>query len=594
MRATSSSRVVVFVDVAKCETVEVRSTYSVIQERLATAFDAVGPGADPVLRASEHGDYQANGVMALAKSLQRPPRDVAQEIAAKVDVAGVATLEIAGPGFLNLTLTPAFLDQQLRALLGDARLGVAAQDPARRVVIDYSAPNVAKEMHVGHLRSTVIGDALARMYRFDGATVIARNHVGDWGTPFGMLIEHLIDMGEDEAVASLSIGDLDAFYRSARKKFDEDDAMKDRARARVVALQAGDPETRRLWQLLVDESVAYFAEVYAKLDVTLGPGDVVGESYYNPMLDDVVDDLDRQGLLVESDGALCVFPPGFTNREGEPLPLIVKKRDEGFGYAATDLAAVRDRVTNLAADELLYVVGAPQAQHFDMVYATARLAGWLPESVRCEHVSFGNVLGPDRKMFKTRSGETVKLVALLDEATQRAFQALKERTSDLDDAERHHLATQIARAAIKYADLSTERQRDYVFDLDRMLAFEGDTGPYLQYAHARLRSIFRRLGTEWDQHSASFALEHPAERHLALGLLGFPEAFELSLAALQPHRLCVYLFDLAQRFTSFYEACPVLSANGHVRDERLGLCELSARTLKSGLSLLGIEAPEEM
>ena len=594
MCATSSSRVFVLVDAAKCETVEVRSTYSILEERLARAFDAVGPGADPVLRASEHGDYQANGVMALAKSLQRPPRDVAQEIAAKVDVAGVATLELAGPGFLKLTLTPAFLDEQLRALLGDARLGVAAKDPARRVVIDYSAPNVAKEMHVGPLRSTVIGDALARMYRFDGATVIARNHVGDWGTPFGMLIEHLIDMGEDEAVASLSIGDLDAFYRSARKKFDEDDAMKVRARARVVALQAGDPETRRLWQLLVDESVAYFAEVYAKLDVTLNPGDVVGESFYNSMLDDVVDDLDRQGLLVESDGALCVFPPGFTNREGEPLPLIVKKRDDGFGYAATDLAAVRDRVTNLAADELLYVVGAPQAQHFDMVYATARLAGWLPESVRCEHVSFGNVLGPDRKMFKTRSGETVKLVALLDEATQRAFQALEERTSDLDEAERHHLATQIARAAIKYADLSTERQRDYVFDLDRMLAFEGDTGPYLQYAHARLRSIFRRLGTAWDPTSASFALEHPAERHLALGLLGFPEAFELSLAGQQPHRLCVYLFDLAQRFTSFYEACPVLSAVGHVRDERLAICELSARTLKLGLSLLGIEAPEKM
>jgi arginyl-tRNA synthetase len=440
----------------------------------------------------------------------------------------------------------------------------------------------------------VIGDALARMYRFDGDHVIARNHVGDWGTPFGMLIEHLVDLGEDEAIASLSIGDLDSFYRSARKKFEEDDTFKERSRARVVALQAGDPETSRLWRILVDESIAYFAEVYAKLDVTLTPADVVGESYYNAMLDDVVSDLEKKGLLTESDGALCVFPPGFTNRENEPLPLIVKKSDEGYGYAATDLAAVRDRVTNLHADELLYVVGAPQGQHFEMIYAVARLAGWLPENVRCEHVAFGNVLGTDRKMFKTRSGETVKLVGLIDEATDRAYRALEERKSDLDAEARSHLATQIARAAIKYADLSTERQRDYIFDLERMLAFEGDTGPYLQYAHARVRSIFRRLGSPFDPDTASFALEDPAERYLALGLLAFPEAFALSLEALQPHRLCVYLFDLAQRFTSFYEACPVLSSVGQTRSERLALCELSARTLCLGLSLLGIEAPEQM
>jgi arginyl-tRNA synthetase len=362
----------------------------------------------------------------------------------------------------------------------------------------------------------------------------------------------------------------------------------------VVALQAGDGETRRLWGILVNESVAYFAEVYAKLDITLAPEDVVGESYYNDMLEDVVRDLDRAGLLVESDGALCVFPPGFTNRDNEPLPLIVRKRDEGFGYAATDLAAVRDRVRNLHADELLYVVGAPQGQHFEMIYAVARLAGWLPENVRCEHVAFGNVLGPDRKMFKTRSGETVKLIGLLDEATERAHAALEGRRSGLSEPEKLHLATQIARAAVKYADLSTERQRDYIFDLDRMIAFEGDTGPYLQYAHARVRSIFRRLGTLWDPSAASFALEAPAERELALGLLAFPEAFELALAPLQPHRLCVYLFDLAQRFTSFYDACPVLSAEGALRDERLALCELSARALSLGLSLLGIEAPDQM
>jgi arginyl-tRNA synthetase len=571
----------------------VTSTYDVLLGRLTSAFDAIFEGSDPVLRPSDRSDYQANGVMALAKSLGENPRDTAQQVLARLDVVGIAEVEVAGPGFLNLTLMTPFLNDQLRALLDDDRLGVARVN-GRVAVIDYSAPNVAKEMHVGHLRSTVIGDALARMYRFRGDTVIARNHVGDWGTPFGMLIEHLLDLGEDEAIASLSIGDLDAFYRAARTKFEEDESFKERSRARVVALQSGDAETRRLWQILVDESVAYFANVYCALDVTLTPADVVGESHYNDMLDDVVRDLGEAGLLVESGGALCVFPAGFTNRDGEPLPLIVQKRDEGFGYAATDLAAVRDRVWNLHADEILYVVGAPQGQHFEMVFAVARAAGWLPDTVRCEHVAFGNVLGPDRKMFKTRSGETVKLIGLLEEATHRADAALALRSSTLTEDERHHLATQIARAAVKYADLSTDRQRDYVFDLDRMVAFEGDTGPYLQYAHARLRSIFRRLESPWDPGATTFALDDPAERALALGLLAFPEAFDAAIATLQPHRLSGYLFDLAQRFTSFYEACPVLSAAEPTRSQRLGLCELTSRTLALGLSLLGIEAPEQM
>ena len=569
------------------------STYDVLLGRLTSAFDAISAGADPVLRTSDRSDYQANGVMALAKSRGENPRDTALAVLHHLDLVGIAEVQVAGPGFLNITLTTQFLDDQLRALLGDQRLGVA-QRSARTVVIDYSAPNVAKEMHVGHLRSTVIGDALARMYRFRGDRVIARNHVGDWGTPFGMLIEHLLDLGEDEAIASLSIGDLDSFYRGARAKFDADDAFKERSRARVVALQGGDAETRRLWQILVDESVAYFAEVYRALDVTLTPQDVVGESYYNDMLDDVVRDLDASGLLVESGGALCVFPEGFTNRDGEPLPLIVQKRDEGFGYAATDLAAVRDRVANLHADEILYVVGAPQGQHFEMVFAVARAVGWLPDTVRCEHVAFGNVLGPDRKMFKSRSGETVKLIGLLDEATQRADAALAQRSNILSDDERRQLATQIARAAVKYADLSTDRQRDYVFDLDRMIAFEGDTGPYLQYAHARLRSISRRLESPWDPGAVTFTLDEPAERQLALGLVAFPEALDAALASLQPHRLSSYLFDLAQRFTSFYEACPVLAAPEPKRSERLALCELTSRTLALGLSLLGIEAPEQM
>ncbi len=569
------------------------STYAQLNERLAVAFSAISPGADPVLRTSDHGDYQANGVMALAKSLGRPPRDVAADVLAQLDLEGVADVEIAGPGFLNLTLTPEFLAHQLRETALDERLGVGL-DSARRVLIDYSAPNVAKEMHVGHLRSTVIGDALARLHRYVGHEVIARNHVGDWGTPFGMLIEHLIDLGEESAVASLSIGDLDSFYKDARHKFDSDEVFAERARSRVVALQSGDPETRRLWRILVDESVVYFSQVYDMLDVTLTPADAVGESFYNDRLNGVVDDLAAAGLLVESDGALCVFPEGFTNRDGEPLPLIVKKSDEGFGYAATDLAAVRQRVDELGVDEMLYVVGAPQAQHLEMVFAVARLAGWLPERVHCEHVAFGSVLGTDRKMLRTRAGVSVKLVGLLDEATARASEALVERHVALDDASREELSLQIARAAIKWADLSTERQRDYVFDLDRMVSFEGETGPYLQYAHARQRSILRRAGDTWSLDAAPFSLSEPAERDLALGLLALPEALAGALETSHPHRLCTYLFDLAQRFTAFYEACPVLPAPGATRDERLALCELSARTLATGLSLLGIDAPERM
>jgi arginyl-tRNA synthetase len=570
------------------------TTYDEILTRLQAAFDHLDVGADPVLRPSDRSDFQANGAMALGKKLGRAPRDVAQEILGFVDLSGVAEAEIAGPGFINLTLATPFLSKRLQHLVADERLGISETAKVLTVVIDYSAPNVAKEMHVGHLRSTVIGDSIRRIYEFLGHNVIARNHVGDWGTPFGMLIEHLVDMGEDAAVESLSIGDLDGFYRSARTKFDADDTFKDRSRARVVSLQSGDPETRRLWQLLVDQSVAYFSEVYQLLDIKLTSDEAVGESFYNDMLEDVLTDLDAAGLLVESNGAQCVFPDGFTNRDGEPLPLIVQKSDEGFGYAASDLAAVRDRVGRLKADEILYVVGTPQAQHFEMVYAVAGEVGWLPASVRCEHVSFGNVLGTDRKMFKTRSGETVKLVGLVEDAIARAYAALATRASDLSDDERRELATQIARAAIKYADLSTERQRDYVFDLERMLAFEGDTGPYLEYAHARIRSIFRRLATSYSPEGVSFALSSDAERQLALGLLAFPEAFEQAFTQLAPNKLCAYLFDLAQRFTTFYENCPVLNVSGDLQAERLALCDLSARTLALGLSLLGIGAPERM
>ncbi len=558
--------------------------------RLQPAFDALEVGADPVLRTSDRADFQVNGAMALGKRLGRNPRDVAQEIVDRLELSDlVSDVEIAGPGFINLMLSNEALVAQLEIMGSDQSLGVPA-GPAATVVVDYSAPNVAKEMHVGHLRSTVIGDSLCRLLEFTGSTVIRRNHVGDWGTPFGMLIEHLLDLGEENAVEGLSMGDLNTFYTEARAKFDADDSFKERSRNRVVALQGGDEESLRLWRVLVGESVRYFDAVYRDLGVLLEDYDVVGESHYNPLLDAVVRDLDAEGLIVESGGAACVFPPGFTNREGEPLPLIVRKSDEGYGYAATDLAAIRDRVDTLGADRILYVVGAPQAQHLEMCFAVAAMAGWLGEETEAIHVAFGSVLGSDRKMFKTREGGTVKLKNLLDEGVERARQALIERDAD-EDLE--IIARQLAMGAIKFADLSTDRQRDYVFDWDRMLAFEGATGPYLQYAHARICSIFRRAdeGVE----AGPIALDEPAERALARHLVALPDAIDATLESYSPSKLCSYLFELAQSFTTFYEHCPVLRApDDATRASRLSLCELSATTLRVGLDLLGIEAPERM
>lgn len=508
---------------------------------------------------------------------------------------GVASLEVAGPGFLNLTLADGFVADGVGAIAGDPRLGVPRADVVQRVALDYSSPNVAHEMHVGHLRGTILGDSLSRTLRFKGHEVVARNHVGDWGTPFGMLLEHVCDLGVDATAETLSVGDLDEFYKAARAKFDADPAFADRSRARVVALQGGDVASLRLWRIFVDESIRHAERLYRLLGVGLTRGDVVGESAYNAMLDGVVADLDAAGLLVESDGAMCVFPEGFTNREGEPLPLIVRKSDGGFGYAATDLAAVRDRVSTLACDHLYYVVGAPQAQHFEMVFAVARAAKWLPAGVVAAHVAFGNILGPDHKMLRSRSGESVRLADLLGEAVQRAGAALDARDATLDPDDRSVLAESVGIGAVKYADLSTERLRDYVFDFDRMLSFEGDTGPYLAYAHARIRSIFRRLGRDAPEPGTQVRIGAPEERALALELLRFPEAIDALLEWFAPHRLCAYLFGLAQTFTSFYEHCPVLRADdAATRESRLVLCDLTARTLSLGLSLLGIEAPERM
>ncbi len=570
-------------------------TKTVLEIRLQSAFDAVEAGADPVLRPSDHADFQANGALALAKRLGRNPREVADEVVAAASLDDVCeSVEVSGPGFINLTLAASFIASQVATLSTDARLGVPLVE-TETVVVDYSSPNVAKEMHVGHLRGTVIGDALCRLLTFAGHDVRRENHVGDWGTPFGMLIEHLIDVGEEKAAKELSVGDLDTFYRQARASFDTDGTFGERSRRRVVLLQSGDPETLRLWRLLVAESVRYFDEVYSKLGVLLTDDDIVAESFYNPLLPGVVADLDALGLLVDSDGAKCVFPPGFTNRHGDPLPLIVQKSDGGFGYAATDLAAIRDRVTRLGATQILYVVGAPQAQHLEMVFAAATMAGWLHDGVRAAHVSFGMVLDADRKMFRTRSGERVQLVDLIDEAVDRADAAVAEKNPDLAPAARAAVAQMLGVGAIKYADLSTDRTRDYLFDWERMLAFEGNTAPYLQYAHARIRSIFRRGNIDVPAPGHVPVLAEPAERALALALLGFADAVASSLSSWSPSRLCSYLYELATTFTGFYETCPVLKApTDELRHSRLALSYLTARVLAHGLSHLGIAAPDQM
>jgi arginyl-tRNA synthetase len=466
------------------------------------------------------------------------------------------------------------------------------------VLVDYSSPNVAKELHAGHVRTTIVGDALCRMASFAGHHVIRENHIGDWGTPFGMLIEHLVDLGEQEGARELSVGDLDGFYRQAREEFDSSEGFQDRSRRRVVALQSGDPETLRLWRILVDESLRYFTEVYTRLGVLLVAEDTVGESFYNDMLPEVLAELDGKRLLVESDGALCVFPPGFTGRDGRPLPVIVQKSDGGFNYAATDLAALKDRFGRLGADRALYVVGTTQAQHFAMCFAVARLAGWIPDSAEPVHVGIASMLGKDGKMFRSRAGESVKLIELIDEAVSRAETAVEEKNPTLSADEREDVARMVGLGALKYADLSTDRLREYVFDWDRMLSFDGNTAPYLQYAHARIRSIFRRGGIDPDGYGVGrvpVVIAEPPERALALQLLDLDFSMSSALSAWSPHRLCTYLYELAGTFTAFYEGCPVLRADDPVeRDSRLELCALTARVLATGLGLLGIEAPERM
>jgi arginyl-tRNA synthetase len=554
-----------------------------------------GEPADPTVRPSDRADLQVNGALPLAKRVGANPRELAQRVVDSGALSGVAsTVEVAGPGFLNLTLSDEFLSAQLGEISVDERLGVPLAEP-QTVVVDYSSPNVAKEMHVGHLRTTVIGDALVRMLGFLGHDVIRENHIGDWGTPFGMLIEHLLDEGMTDTASASAIGDLDEFYKAARRQFDASEEFQERSRQRVVALQAGDDETLRLWRVLVQVSEQHFDSVYRRLGVLLTNGDVVGESFYQPLMPEVMRRLREADLLTESDGAEVVFPPGFTNRDGDPLPLILQKKTGGFNYATSDLACVLDRVERLGADRLLYVVDAGQSLHFEMVFKVAEMAGWLVPPTEAHHVQFGIVLGTDRKRLRSRSGEPLKFSDLLDEADERAHAAVADKNPDLSDELRAEVARMIGIGAMKYAELSSDRVKDYIFDWDRMLSFDGNTAPYLQYAHARICSIFRRSGVERGTvRSSPIEIGEPQERALALRLLGYPTALANALDTYSPHKLCTYIYELATDFTAFYEHCPVLKAEEPMRTSRLALADLTARLLEHGLGLLGIDVPDQM
>jgi arginyl-tRNA synthetase len=564
-----------------------------VQRALADQLGGEFAAADPLIRPSGFADFQSNVAMSLARRLGRPPREVAELVAKELDGATeVESAEVSGPGFINITLSDAWLAGQAGDQLTDQRLGVPAATPAQRIVVDYSAPNVAKEMHVGHLRTTVVGDALVRVLEFLGHGVVRANHIGDWGTQFGMLLEHLLDVGEQTAYDQLAAGEINEFYQAAKQKFDADPVFAERARLRVVALQSGDPETTRLWQTLVQDTEHYYNAIYQRLDVTLTDADLAPESFYNAMLADVCDELESLGVAVISDGALCAFPAGFTARDGSPLPIILRKSDGGYGYDTTDMAAIRYRVRDLGADRLVYVVGSEQALHFSMIFAVARQAGWLTDKVSAEHAAIGMVAGADGKRFRTRSGGSVRLSTLIDEAVERADDVLSDRYDD--PVQRRQIAEAVGIGALKYGDLSVARDSSYVLDFDRLLALTGNTGPYLQYATARIRSIFQRAGLDPALAAGPVVLGTPAERALALQLLGLGRAVTDTATAAEPHKLAGFLFDVASAFTTFYEQCPVLTAEDEVRVSRLALCALTLRVLSTGLGLLGIPVPERM
>ena len=568
---------------------------TLLSERVAAGLKACGASdAPPLVKAAakpEFGDYQANGVMAAAKKLGKVPRDMAAEVIANVDLNGIAQrLEVAGPGFINIHLSTDFIAAQCSS---DGRLITSVAQP-ERVVIDYSSPNLAKEMHVGHLRSTIIGDAMARLLEHLGHTVIRQNHVGDWGTQFGMLITELAER-RDANDDAIELADLETFYRQAKQHYDADPEFAKRARQAVVDLQAGDPATRQQWAEFIDISLRHCQALYDRLGVDLSAADVMPESAYNDALAGVVEQLDAQGLLQMSDGAACVFLPEFSNKKGEPLPVIVKKSDGGFLYASTDLAAVQHRSHTLNADRAIYVVDARQGLHFKQVFAVARKAGFASEHIRLEHLAFGTMLDKSGKPFKTRDGSVVKLESLLDAAQEKAEQVLASRKQDDSsnevDANTAHV---IGLGAVKYADLSKNRTTDYVFDLDSMIAFEGDTAPYLQYAYTRVRSVFRRAEIDPESCVGEPLLAEPAERALGVSLARYQEVLEQAAIEGYPHYLCNYLYDLAVRYSRFYESCPILTSDEPTKSSRLGLCARTARTLQDGLGILGIETLERM
>ncbi|MFD8211182.1 arginine--tRNA ligase [Streptomyces sp. NPDC059695] len=583
----------------------VPSLASTVQQRLADGLSAALPdaaSADPLLRRSDRADFQANGILALAKQLKGNPRELATKVVEAIPANDVLKeIEVSGPGFLNITVTDAAIIDTLAARAADARLGVPFNASAGTTVIDYAQPNVAKEMHVGHLRSAVIGAAMVEILEFTGETVVRRHHIGDWGTQFGMLIQFLIEHPHEldhssgaEVSGEEAMSNLNRLYKASRALFDSDEEFKTRARARVVDLQAGDEETLALWQRFVDESKIYFYSVFDKLDMDIRDGDVVGESGYNDMLVETCRILEESGVAVRSEGALCVFFDDVKGPDGNPTPLIVQKSDGGFGYAATDLSAIRDRVRNLKATSLLYVVDARQSLHFKMVFETARRAGWLNDEVKAVQLAFGTVLGKDGKPFKTREGETVRLVDLLDEAIDRASTVVREKAQDLDEAEIAERGAQVGIGAVKYADLSTSAARDYKFDLDQMVSLNGDTSVYLQYAYARIQSILRKAGDAKPAAHRELDLA-PSERALGLHLDGFGELIAETAAEYAPHKLAAYLYQLASHYTTFYSECPVLKADSPQQVEnRLFLCDLTARTLHQGMALLGIRTPERL
>ncbi len=570
-----------------------------LEARVEQAMQAAGAAKDSpaVIKPSgrpEFGDYQANGVMGAAKKLKMNPRELATRVVEHLDLESIAdNIEIAGPGFINIHLNDSWLSLQAESTLNHASLGINPTKPSQTVVIDYSAPNLAKEMHVGHLRSTIIGDTMARTLRYLGHTVIAQNHVGDWGTQFGMLLAHMKSLQSDSEALSMQLGDLETFYRAAKTRFDKEEGFADIARDYVVRLQSGDQECYDLWQQFVEVSLSHCDAVYERLGVLLTRDDLMPESAYNDDLANVVADLDAAGMITENDGAKCVFMEEFKGRDDTLLPAIVQKSDGGFLYATSDIAAARYRHSQLKADRVLYFVDARQGTHLAQVFAIAKKAGFVPETMSFEHMAFGTMMGKDGKPFATRTGGTVKLTDLLDEAEQRAFNLVSEKNPDLDEASRRKISGLVGIGAVKYADLSKSRTSDYIFNWDTMLSFEGNTSPYLQYAHARVRSLFAKAG-EVDT-SAKISIAEPAEHQLVLTILRFSEVLELVEKDGTPNSLCNYLFELAGNFMTFYEACPILKTEDKaIRSSRLQLSQLTADTLKTGLDLLGIAAPDRM